>query len=876
MFEQWQLQDFAPGAGEAAGAAAAQAGTTGWIPVAVPGDVHAALIAAGRIPDPFYDRNEDACRWVEDREWWYRTTFPGPDPPLASDERLQLVFEGLDTFATIWLNGQELGRSANMFRAAVFDVTGQVQPGVANSLAVRFAPPLTSVDDVPAPPNPLPIGDARRVCMRKAQYAYGWDWGPRLPGLGIWRPVRLLRQRRAAIAGVHVTTRALTPAHDRADVHVAVEVDRFAAAGPLTVAVTLPWPGDAAPAAGGEIVLPDGQAAAAIALAVPAPRLWWTADLGEPALYTLRVELRQDGVLLASQEQAAGIRTLTLDQAPDPEEPGTRFFRFVLNGVPIFARGANWIPADLFAGRVPAARYTALLEQARDAHMNMLRVWGGGLYEPDVFYDTCDRLGILVWQDFMFACAAYPERPESFVANVTAEVAYQIRRLRNHPALALWCGNNENQVTFELLASLPRPAGAEAPAAPALEGTLYYEQIMPRLVAALDGATPYWPGSPYSGPGVPANSQRVGDVHDWTVWHGFDDTTDVLTLFTQGPRPEQVAFTRYAEDQGRFISEFGIHASPVFETLRRSVPADQLYHHSPALDAHNKDQPKNKVDLLMVTTTGLPRDLAEFVDFSMMTQAEGLQFGIAHFRRRTPHCSGALIWQLNDCWPGQSWSLIDYYGFPKAGYYAVRRAYAPVLASFQALPDGAVAVWLTNDTRAPVTDTLLLEYGDFATGAHWREAWPIAAAPGSNAPVGRLAAGRIPPGPDRYLALRAAGDSFPGTRHFFVPLKDLQRTPAPPTVTLTPDGAHALRVTIQAPGYLRYVHVLAPDAATRFSDNYFDLLPGEFAHDPGHAPHRGAGAGGDHGGVAVGRGGLPISIMQELSKPTARRGGPAA
>ena len=227
------------------------------------------------------------------------------------------------------------------------------------------------------------------------------------------------------------------------------------------------------------------------------------------------------------------------------------------------------------------------------------------------------------------------------------------------------------------------------------------------------------------------------------------------------------------------------------------MPADQLYHHSPALDAHNKDQPKNKVDLLMVTTTGLPRDLAEFVDFSMMTQAKGLQFGIAHFRRRTPHCSGAMIWQLDDCWPGQSWSVIDYYGFPKAGYYAVRRAYAPVLASFQALPDGAVAVWLTNDTRAPVTDTLLLEYGDFATGAHWREAWPIAAAPGRNAPVARLAAARIPPGPNSYLALRAAGDSFPGTRHFFVPLKDLQRTPAPPTVTLTPDGAHALRVTIR-------------------------------------------------------------------------------
>jgi beta-mannosidase len=483
-------------------------------------------------------------------------------------------------------------------------------------------------------------------------------------------------------------------------VAVRVEAERFATEGPLAATITLVSDGRRV----GEQVLAldgDGPLLSSTAyLLVDEPRLWWTHDLGEPALYDLRVTLEQDSMELARHASAVGIRTLELDQAPDPAERGTHFFRFVLNGVPLFARGADWIPADSFVGAIEEERYEKLLGAARDANMNMLRVWGGGIYEHDHFYDLCDRLGLLVWQDFMFACAAYPEEPPEFVAEVEEEARYQVRRLRSRPCLALWCGNNENQWIHDRV-HWQEPAN-EVP------GALYYHEILPRVVEELDGKTPYWPGSPFGG--NDHNSREEGNVHNWEVWHG-----NFPRRFGEEPRqeptPENVSFLRYAEDMGRFISEFGMHASPVYETLRRAIPEGQLYHHSPSMDHHNKDDPKNKGDNLMLTVTGLPKNLEEYIDFSMIAQAEGLKLGIEHFRRRKPHCSGTLFWQLNDCWPVLSWSVLDYYGFAKAGYYYVRRAYAPILASFKQLVDGAVELWITNDTLAEVAENVTVRLG---------------------------------------------------------------------------------------------------------------------------------------------------------------------
>lgn len=681
MFSQWRLQDFAPGVGVANGAHMEQFDDASWLPIDVPGDVHRTLIAAGRIPDPFYDQNETACAWMEEREWWYRVRFEAPSEPLADDERLRLVFHGLDTFAAIWLDGEELGRSANMFRSATFDVTDKTRPGQATTLAVCFDRPL---DHAPEAQYSAWGRNPERAPMRKAQFGYGWDWGPRLPTIGIWRPVELRRERIASLVGVQFGTVELSRDHGRALVAVRVEAERFAGREPLTARISLRPAGVTNDAAvtGGDLVL-DGEGPhfdETVYLRVEQPRLWWTHDLGEPARYDLAVELRAGEIVVDRDQRQVGIRTLTLDQSPDPDEPGTRFFRFVLNGVPIFAKGANWIPCDSFVGAIRTEQYSRLLEAARDANMTMLRVWGGGIYEHDHFYDECDRLGILVWQDFMFACATYPEGDEAFASEVEAEARHQVRRLRGHPCLALWCGNNENQWIHEMRnwdqAALP------------LYGATYYDRTLPDVVAELVGRTPYWPGSPYGGDDH--NSMDDGDRHNWDVWHG-----QYPRHFGEEPRreftPESVTYLRYGEDRCRFQSEFGMHAAPVFETLRRAIPQDQRHHHSLSLDWHNKDNPKNKGDMLMQTVTGVPSDLAEYIAFSQIAQAEGLKFGIEHFRRRAPHCSGALVWQLNDCWPVLSWSVVDYYGFGKPNRSTcIKFADAPTrtAASSMANPSG--------------------------------------------------------------------------------------------------------------------------------------------------------------------------------------------
>jgi beta-mannosidase len=315
-------------------------------------------------------------------------------------------------------------------------------------------------------------------------------------------------------------------------------------------------------------------------------------------------------------------------------------------------------------------------------------------------------------------------------------------------------------------------------------------------------------------------------VHNWEVWHG-----NFPRRFGEEPgrdtAPENVSYLRYGEDKGRFISEFGMHASPVRETLRRAIPEDQLYHHSHSMDHHNKDDPKNKGDNLMLTVTGLPEDLDEYVDFSMISQAEGLKFALEHFRRRKPHCSGTLFWQLNDCWPVLSWSVIDHNGFGKAGYYYARRAYAPLLASFKPASDGSVELWLTNDTLSGVRDDATVRLASFEGETIWEENIRVRAPANASHPVAHWPADRVKGAPDRYLVTHSGEDRFPKNRHFFAAIKHLQRTPPEPDMSIIPAGRHELRVRLKAPVYAYFVHLEVPDEATSFSDNYFDLEPGE-------------------------------------------------
>jgi len=376
--------------------------------------------------------------------------------------------------------------------------------------------------------------------------------------------------------------------------------------------------------------------------------------------------------------------------------------------------------------------------------------------------------------------------------------------------MALWCGNNENQWLHERARWQQKD-----PIAP---GALYYDQILPEAVARLDGRVPYWPGSPYGGNDY--NSEADGDSHNWNVWHG-NSPRQFGEEPTVDHSPQGVTYRRYAEDQSRFVSEFGMHAAPVFETLQRNIPADQLFHHSPSMDHHNKDNPKNKGDNLMLAITGLPETLAEYIDFSMAAQAEGLKFGIEHYRRRKPHCSGALFWQLNDCWPVLSWSVIDYYGFGKAGYYYARRVFAPVLASFKELPDGEVALWVTNDTLAAVHDRLDLRLLTFDGQPLWHAQIDAAIPANSSLEVWR---GRLEGGLDRFLSVR--GESIPRNRHFFADVKDLALPEASVSVEYEQVDAHRLEARLLSEQFAYFVHLSTGLETTAFSDNYFDLEPG--------------------------------------------------
>ena len=807
----WLLNDFAPSQGEALGVHLPPYQPHGWLPTEVPGDVHRTLVQAGRLDDPFYGTQELKAAWVQEREWWYRATFEaGAGEALQPDERLRLLFHGLDTFATIYLNGEVLGETANMFRTYSFDVTRRLQPG-RNVLAVRFDRPGDHLKGRSTRQWDEGSGEFMRAAVRKAQYAYGWDWGPVLPTFGLWKAAELKREHTASLRSVHFRTVDLPAQHDRAVVVVDLEVERFADASELHADVRLT-------SQGGEITerrVPLNQTTSVV-LELDAPDLWWTHDLGQPALYSLDVTLLSGTRILDRQQRRVGVRSVVLDQSPDPDEPGTRFFCFVLNGVPIFAKGANWIPADSFvgglAGQEGAARYRQFLTLAQQAHMNMIRVWGGGIYEHDAFYELCDELGLLVWQDFMFACASYSEDDE-MAAEVEAEARDQVRRLRPHACLALWCGNNENQWLYDVQHPT---SGNKVP------GSVYYDEVLPRIVRELDPQTSYWPGSPYGG--NDHNSMDEGDRHNWDVWHGnrpFRRRFGEAVI--QDATPDGVDPRHYASDAGRFISEFGLHAAPALSTLKTVIPGDQLFHHSPAMEHHNKDMPKNKGDNLMLNITGLPVTLHEYIDFSQGAQAAGLKLALEHYRRRAPHCSGALVWQLNDCWPCLSWSIVDSATRPKAAYYAVRNAFAPILASFRPLDDGRAELWISNQTQQTFAADLQVTLETFSGLVRESATVQVNVPPATSHPVWN-GLQHQPAATREYLIVSSEDERLATNIHLFAPLHTLALSE--PQLHISESASRPGELEIRSDTFVPFVHIGLEEQELTLQDNDFPLTPG--------------------------------------------------
>jgi beta-mannosidase len=632
-----------------------------WLPAHVPGGVHTDLMAAGRIPDPFVADNEKRVQWVAESDWEYRLSFSAKDA-LLQEARVLLVCDGLDTLAHVVLNGQPLGETANMFRRYEWDVTPVLHSG-DNELLIRFRSPVEFMRAKQAE-QPLP-GVSQAIpggpYLRKAPCQFGWDWGPQLPPIGIWKDIRLEGRTVARWDDVHLTQR-----HDPEGVIVEarVEVERWEEL-PLTATLRLTGPA-------GEVFEDEAELvsdAHALRVLIEQPQLWWPNGYGGQPLYEAEVLLSADGQVLDRRTFQMGLRTIELHQE---EDEWGRSFTFVVNGVPIFAKGSNWIPADSFPTRISDEHLERLIRDAALTHQNMLRVWGGGFYEEERFYDLCDRYGILVWQDFTFSCSVYPLTDPDFVENVHAEVVQNVRRLRHRASLALWCGNNEMEQGWT-------GWGWNTAARAVLRSAYdwFFHHTLPDWCAAEDPDRPYWPSSPSSNtPFHAPNSERQGDAHYWEVWHGG--------------RP----FHAYRDQYPRFMSEFGFQSLPALETVRTYADEGEQNITSYIMEHHQRNAGGNaKMVTTMLDHFRFPNGFDQLVYMTQVLQAEGIRVGVEHWRRNQHRVSGTLYWQLNDCWPVASWSSLDYFGRWKALHYATRRFYAPVLLSVADYPvDGGVRI----------------------------------------------------------------------------------------------------------------------------------------------------------------------------------------
>lgn len=683
------------------------------IAATVPGCIHTDLLAAGLIDDPYFRTNELDVLWVGETGWRYTRTFHVAADLLEHD-RVLLRANGLDTLATVTVNGVELGKTDNMFRTWEFDVKNVLHAG-ENSINVAFDPPVPYVR-ARGQERMLPawgVGDHKLDgggWIRKEPCNFGWDWGPMLATSGIWRDLEII-----AFDGAHLTDVHIRQQHGDGVVtlNVAAQVESVAP-GNRAVDVAV-WLEDVRVASGRAAVSDDH---AAVTLTITEPQLWWPNNMGAQPLYDVSVTLvdvdAADAELDTAQKRI-GLRTLSLVREDD--QWGESFY-FAANGVPFFAKGANWIPADTFATRLTRADYARLLDDTVAANMNMLRVWGGGLYEQDMFYELCDERGICVWQDFIFACATYPTFDHAWMASVRAEAEDNVRRIRHHACLALWCGNNE----------LEQGLVGDEWTAHTMSWEDYsrlYDEMLPAVVAALDPDTDYWPCSPHSprGDRRDFNNPNWGDAHLWSVWHG------------------KQPFEWYRTCDHRFNSEFGFQSFPEPRTVRTYTQAGDRNITSFVMEHHQRSGIGNSTIIhYMLDWFRLPTDFDMTLWLSQILQGMAIKYAVEHWRRAMPRGMGTLYWQLNDCWQVASWSSIDYFGNWKALHYMARDFFAPLLISgLEDLERGTVEIHVTSDLAATVDATVRWVLTDVAGAEIAQRASVVAVKPRADHLVETLA-----------------------------------------------------------------------------------------------------------------------------------------
>ncbi|QQS36049.1 MAG: glycoside hydrolase family 2 protein [Ignavibacteriales bacterium] len=756
----------------------------------VPNEIHIDLFNNGFIEHPYFNDNEKKVQWVAENDWTYKKVFD-VESSFLSGENAELVFEGIDTYADVFLNNKKILYTDNQFREWRVNVKDALKEKDNELRLVIYSP--FKIEKQKVKEYGFQPPDDSRIFTRKAQYVYGWDWAPRLVTSGICKGVKLVSWNGPELKDVFIVQDSLSK--EKTLLTAKFEINSFDDDEVILSVNDVEQ----------KVKLVPGNQVVEIKFSIDNPELWWTNGLGSHHLYKFNCSMFHEKHGLQSVDKKIGLRTIELVQEPD--SIGTTFY-FKLNGIPVFMKGANYIPLQMMGAGIDSNKYQQLVNAAADANMNMLRVWGGGIYEDDLFYDLCDEKGILVWQDFMFANGMYPA-DSLMINNIRIEAEEQIKRLRNHPSLALWCGNNEiaegwanwgwkNNFTPEQQKKMSD------------DYNKIFHQTLPGLVETFSPDIPYRASSPQYGRGNP-KSQYEGDSHYWGVWHDAEP------------------FENYENKVPRFMSEFGFQSYPSLSTLEKYFKEEDLLFESPVLQTHQKHKRGNElIKTYMERDYHIPTDFSKFIYVSQLLQAEGIAKGIEAHRRAMPYCLGSLYWQLNDCWPVISWSGIDNEGRWKALHYFAKRYFSPVMISVSEEQD-ELKIFIVNDTKENFYAKLLITVNDFNGNKIYSEEKNVEVKENSSYCYKELNLRTI-----NYferntsfvnIKLISDKESIADKNFFFVRPKEMKLS-KPEIILSSEPFKDGLKITLTTNVLAKNVFIEA-DVDGRFSDNFFDLISGE-------------------------------------------------
>jgi beta-mannosidase len=789
-----------------------QAGKKDWMKAIVPGTVHQDLLANGIIKDPFKELNEFDQQWIENEDWEYKTKFSVTKEQLAQENK-ELIFKGLDTYATVFLNDSLILNADNMFRSWEADCKKFLKEG-DNELRIVFASPVKIGGGklnkqgflIPVQNEQAPKGKQNSVYTRKAAYHYGWDWGPRLVTSGIWQPVYLKTWSAAKIKDVFLQQKNISKEQATYISTIEIIANRNGEA-ELQISI------DGNKNKTEKISLKKGNNILSFDFIIDKPELWWTAGLGKHKLYTIKTSLALEGKEIDSKETKLGVRTLKVIQQPD--SLGKSFY-VELNGVPVFMKGADYIPGDNLIPRVDSAKYERVIDEALSANMNILRVWGGAVYEVDYFYDLCSEKGILLYHDFMFACSMYPG-DDAIAENIRLEAEEQVKRLRNYPNIMLWAGNNEilngwNEWHFQ------ERFGYNDQQKDTLWKyyTKIFYEVLPTAVKKYDPEKLYWSCSPQSAHGVLQNPYS-GDQHFWPVWFGDQP------------------FTAYEQQPGRFISEYGFQSYPCINTLKKITSSDNFSIDSEVLHKRQRSpmdglckgcNGNEVIDRYMKREFTNPKDFDSYVYVSQLLHAQAIRTAAEAHRRNKPYTMGSMYWQINDCWPTISWSTVDYFGNWKAGHYQARNSYKDFLIS-TTRKDNTIKIYLVSDRLLNTKAELKIKAFNFHGQEIFKDSLAITVSANSSAvffekKVRELLSGKKMNEVYLHIELFENKNLLAENNYFFVAHKSLVLPKAKVEANISKDG-DVYTLNVKTDAFAKNVYVYFDGIDANLSDNFFDL-----------------------------------------------------